>query len=268
MLKVVHANRETEADLLIGLAMGRNPLPAGVRFLHERAALVGRHAIDEEDLDDVGTRLDKLPDLGARIGRIGNGQQLARRRALIGRHFRQRRSRGIDGGSRQPTTRDPLLDSEDRVRWRREVPHAGHASHQHLPGRRRDRDALEIRRVPEPCARIGMTAVDQMHVQIPEAREHGQAFGRNLLVAGWHCQRCRRADAFDPIASHQDHAVAYRTGARAVDQRAADKRERRRRLRGGTFTVHRSGRACHQQQHDTDTNWRHRAGPGWDFISS
>ena len=65
-----------------------------------------------------------------------------------------------------------------------------HAGHQHLLGRRGHDDPLELRRVGvEPIARVRMTRVHQMDVEIPQPGEHGEPFRGHALVAVRHRQR-------------------------------------------------------------------------------
>jgi hypothetical protein len=99
-----------------------------------------------------------------------------------------------------------------------------------------NRDGFELRGVLEPGAEIRMAVVDQVDVEIPEARQDGHAFRRDLVVAAWNRQRRDVADLLDPVAANQHDAVPDRRPAGAIDQHAADERHRLRQ-RGGTRPV-------------------------------
>jgi len=92
-----------------------------------------------------------------------------------------------------------------------------------------------------------------MHVQIPQPGQHGHAFGGDRLVPGRHRHGGERADAFDAIAADQDHAVADRRRAGAVDERASHERDRIR----GHLPAHARAKPAGQREyteHPCDSN--------------
>jgi hypothetical protein len=157
--------------------------------------------------------------------------------------FAERRPGDVHRRPGNVSARDALLDCDDRLQRRREIANGCDTSHEHLLGRRGDDDALELRRVRiEPVARIRMARVHQMNVEIPQPREHREPFGRNGLVVSGNRERIDRSDLLDALAADQDDAVTKRRIACAVDQRAADHRERpaqRRTLRRALLSRHR-----------------------------
>ena len=201
VLEVVDAELQPKPDLSIGRSVHRDLPAAGARLADDGRALFGGHPIDEEHLDDVHSLVDELPRLRAGIGRVGDRQELRSGRRLPRPQLGERRASGIERGTRQFAAGDPLLDGENRRRRRRQVAHAGHAAHEHLPRRGGNRDALEVGRVAKLPADVGMAVVDQVHVQVPEAGQHRHALCRDAFVASGHRQCVHRSDALDPAAA-------------------------------------------------------------------
>ena len=159
-----------------------------------------------------------------RIGRTGD---IPRLNGVRVPSFRERRTGDVHRRPGDFSARDALPDGKDWLRRRREIADGRHAGHQHLLRRRGHDDPLELRRVGvEPIPHVRMTRVHQMHVEIPQPGEHGESFRGHGLVAVRHRQRNGRSDLLDAFAADQDDAVTKRRAACAVDQRAANQRER------------------------------------------
>ena len=204
--------------------MGRHLAAAGVRLVDNRLHLLRRQRFRVDDLDPIDAGVDQLAGLRLRIGRAGD---IPRLNGVRVPSFRERRTGDVHRRPGDFSARDALPDGKDWLRRRREIADGCHAGHQHLLRRRGHDDPLELRRVGvEPIARIRMTRVHQMHVEIPQPREHGESFRGHGLVAVRHRQRIGRSDLLDAFAADQDDAVTKRRAACAVDQRAANQRER------------------------------------------
>jgi hypothetical protein len=75
-----------------------------------------------------------------------------------------------------------------------------------------------------PVLRVGVSEPREVHVEIPQPRQHRHALGRNHLGIRRHRDAADLPNCRDPLAVDQDHAVGERRAARTVDQPSADQR--------------------------------------------
>ena len=104
-----------------------------------------------------------------------------------------------------------------------EIARAGHAGHQQLLRGGRHDHRLELRRVGlVPVVVVGVADDHRVDVHVPEAGEHGHAFGGDHLGAGGDGERADLADGGDLVAVDEDDAVLDGRAGEAVDEGAAD----------------------------------------------
>ena len=118
---------------------------------------------------------------------------------------------------------DRITDGERVLEGRAEVAGARDAGQQQLPCRGGHDHRPEKRRIERvPVGIVGVPVDHQVDVHVPQAGQHTHAFGRDHLGVVGNSQRSHLADGPDAFAVDEDHAVAQRRTAEAVDEGPAD----------------------------------------------
>lgn len=145
----------------------------------------------------------------------------------------------IEGWAGQCARVDLVPNRNARLERPAEIARARHAGEEQLLRRGRHDDRLELLRVGlVPVCVVGVTVDHQVHVHVPESREHGHAFCGHDPGACRDVDRSHLPDGADALAIDQDDGVMNRPAAESVNQRPADERHDVRRLRRG---VHADG---------------------------
>ena len=118
---------------------------------------------------------------------------------------------------------DAIADGDALLERSAEIARAGHAGHQQLLRGGRHDHRLELRGVGlVPVAVVGVADDHRVDVHVPEAGQHGHAFGGDDLGARGHGERADLADGGDLVAVDEDDAVLDGGAGEAVDEGAAD----------------------------------------------